>query len=100
MSQPIFKIVLFRSMKEAYYHLTEDEQKKLWDKVMDGIKKNGVKIHGQYDCRWSNDRYESFFLMEYPDTQALIKEIANATEAGLFRYVESETILGIEQKEG
>ncbi len=37
--------------------------------------------------------------MEYSDTQALIDEIANTEQAGLFRYMENEIILGIARTE-
>ena len=82
-------------MKEAYYHHSEEEKNKLWDQIRDGMKKTGTKVIGNYECRWPNDKYESFILMEYRDTQLLIDEIVNATKADRFRYLESETILGI-----
>lgn len=47
------------------------------------------------ECHWSNDKYASFFIIEYPDIEAAIAETANADQAGLFKYILSETILGI-----
>jgi hypothetical protein len=100
MAERIVKLCLIRGFTEAYYQLSEEEQKKLWDKIGEGLNKVGSKMIGPYyNCRWSNDKYASFFLLEYPDTDAAIAETANADEAGLFRYIVSETILGIPQEE-
>ena len=100
MATPVIKLCLIRGYKEAYYQLSEDEQKKLWDGVFEGIQKTGAKMIGPYyDCRWSNDEYMMFFLMEYPDAEAAVAEIANAEKVGLFRYMESKTILGVVHKD-
>lgn len=68
MAQPIFKLVLVRGFTEAYYQLSEEEQATLWSQVREVLTGLGVKMVGPYyDCRWSNDKYQSFFLLEYPD---------------------------------
>jgi hypothetical protein len=36
-------------------------------------------------------------MMEYPNVEASIKDTAGVEKAELFRYMVSETILGIEQ---
>ena len=95
MSQTIYKLVL-GSYNDAYYRLSDEERQKLSEKCVEGIRKTGAKWISVYNCRWSNDEYQFFGLMEYPDAQAVIDEIANAEEAGLFRYLESKCILGIE----
>ena len=100
MAKRIVKLCLIRGYTEAYYQLAEEERKKLWDKVGEGLDKVGAKMIGPYyDCRWSNDTYASFFLLEYPDTDAAIGDTANCEEAGLFRYLVSETILSVPQEE-
>ncbi len=50
-----------------------------------------------YDCRWSNDKYRTFYTMEYPNVEAAIMDTAGMEKAELFRYMISETILGVEQ---
>ncbi|MFN8444899.1 MAG: hypothetical protein U0175_29200 [Caldilineaceae bacterium] len=52
-----------------------------------------------YNCRWSTDKYRTFFTMEYPNIEAAIADTAGVEKAGLFRYLVSETILGIEVSE-
>src|SRR5271157_4640776 len=98
MSRKIYKLCLIRGYTEAYYQLSEEARKSLWDKVFAVIEKAGAKMAGPYyDCRWSNDKYITFFMMEYPDVEAAIKDTAGVEKAELFRYMVSETILGIEQ---
>jgi len=96
MAQPIFKLVLTRGYTEAYYQLSKEEQDHLGKQVYDVVTGLGAKLVGPfYNCRWSNDKYDSFFLMEYPDIDAAIADTAAVDQLGLFRYMRSETILGI-----
>jgi len=100
MATRIVKLCLIRGFTEAYYHLSEDERKALFDKVGAGLDRVGAKMVGPYyDCRWSNDTYASFFLLEYPNTDAAISDTANCEEAHLFRYMVSETILSVPQEQ-
>ena len=96
MAQPIFKLCLIRGYTEAYHQLSKEEQDRFWtqlSEVLDGL---GVKMVGPYyDCRWSNDKYHSFFIVEYPDIETAIADTAGVEKIGLFRYMRSETILGI-----
>ena len=100
MSEPIYKLVLIRGNTEAYYQLSEDQKKALWEEVFKVIKDAGAEMVGPYyDCQWSNDKYESWFTMKYPTIEAAIADITGVRKLELFRYMVSETILGIEQKE-
>lgn len=56
-----------------------------------------LEEHSSNRCRWSNDKYLTFFTMEYPDVESAIMDTTGVEEAGLFRYMVSETILGIEE---
>src|SRR4051794_22994194 len=101
MAQPIVKLVLVRGYTEAYYQLSDGERDTLWTGVGDVIARVGAKMIGPYyDARWSNDKYGSFFLMEYPDVEAAIADSAGVEKLGLSRYMQSETILGIVRVEG
>lgn len=98
MSKKIYKLCLIRGYTEAYYQLSEDEKKSLWERVGKAIEKAGAKMATPYySCRWSNDKYHTFFTMEYPDVESAIMDTTGVEEAGLFRYMVSETILGIEE---
>ena len=98
MSQKIHKLCLIRGYTEAFYQLSEEEKGKLWDQVFKIIEDAGAKLTTPYyNCRWSNDKYQTFFIMEYPNTESAIMDTTGVEEAELFRYMVSETILGIEE---
>jgi hypothetical protein len=98
MSQKIYKLALIRGYTEAYYQLSEEEKQSLWAEVGKAIEKAGAKMATPYySCRWSNDKYQTFFMIEYPDVESAIMDTAGVEKAGLFRYMVSETILGIEE---
>jgi hypothetical protein len=102
MSTKIFKLVLIKGFTEAYYQLSEEDKANLWERIRQNvIDKAGAKtVTPFYDCRWANDQYESFFVIEYPNVEAAIMDTAGAEALELFRYLNSETILGIERSEG
>ena len=101
MTQKIHKLCLVRGYKEAYYQLSEEEKGKLWDQVIKVVEKTGAKLKTPYyNCRWSNDKFETFWIMEYPNVEAAIKDTSGAEACELFRYMISETILGIEVYDG
>jgi hypothetical protein len=100
MSKPIYKLCLIRGYTEAYYHLSEEAKKALWNEVVKVITAAGAEMHGPYyDCKWSNDQYETWFTMKYPNIESAIADTHGVQKAGLFRYMISETILGIEAEE-
>lgn len=99
-SQKIYKLCLIRGYTEAYYQLSAAEKQKLWADVSQAIDGAGAKmVTPYYECRWSNDRYKTFFTIEYPHIEAAMTDTAGVEKAELFRYLTSETILGIEVKE-
>ena len=101
MSRKIYKLVLIRGNTEAFYQLAEEEKKKLLEQVRKVIEKVGAKMATPYyDSQWSNDKYQTFFIMEYPDIESAIADTSGVEEIELFRYMVSETILGIERAEG
>jgi len=100
MSQKLFKLVLIKSYKEAYYQLSEEEKERLYAQIGRNVEKAGAKMVGPYyNCRWSNDQYQMFFLMEYPDLESALKDAAEAEAFELFRYLDSETILAVVDSE-
>jgi hypothetical protein len=96
MSQKIYKLCLIRGYTEAYYQLSEEEKNKLFEKVGQAIEKAGAKMATPYyNSRWSNDKYMTFFTMEYPNIEAAMADTDGVEKAELFRYMISETILGV-----
>ncbi|MBM4461032.1 MAG: hypothetical protein FJ011_25255 [Chloroflexi bacterium] len=101
MSTKIYKLVLFRGRTEAYYQLSEEEKQRLGEQMWAAIREAGGKMATPYyDCRWSNDKYGMFFIMEYPDVESAMMDTAGVEKIGLFRYMVSETIMGIERGTG
>jgi hypothetical protein len=100
MSQRIYKLCLIRGYTEAYYQLSEEAKQSLWEEVGKAVEKAGAKMATPYySCRWSSDKYYAFFTMEYPDVESAIMDTAGVEKVGLFRYIVSETILGIEESD-
>ncbi len=98
MSQKIYKLCLIRGYTEAYFQLSKEAKDKLWQQVGQVIEKAGAKMATPYyNARWSNDKYMTFFTMEYPDIESAIADTNGVEKAELFRYMVSETILGIEE---
>ena len=97
MSQKIYKLCLIRGYTEAYYQLSQEEKNKLFEKIGQVIEKAGAKMATPYyNARWSNDKYMTFFTMEYPNIEAAMADTDGVEKAELFRYLISETILGVE----
>ncbi len=100
MSKPIYKLCLVRGFTEAFYQLPEDKKKELWDGVDKVLKSLGVEMCGPYyDCRWSTDTYASWFILKYPNIEAAMADTHGVEKIQLFRYMMSETMLGIEATE-
>jgi hypothetical protein len=100
-TRKIYKLCLIRGYTEAYYQLNEEAKTCLWEQIMQVIEQAGAKMATpSYNCRWSNDKYLSFFTMEYPDVEAAMMDTAGVEKAELFRYLVSETLLGTEEGGG
>ena len=98
MSQKIHKLCLVRGYTEAYYQLSDEAKQKLWEEVGAALDGAGAKLATPYyNCRWSTDKYRTFFVMEYPNIEAAIADTTGVEKVGIFRYMISETILGVEE---
>jgi hypothetical protein len=99
MSQPIYKLCLIRGFTEAFYQLSDEEKKTLFENHAKAMQGTGMEVFGpRFDCKWSNDKYSGFFIVKYPDIEGAIADAAGTEKVGLYRYLVSETILGIEAK--
>jgi hypothetical protein len=97
MSRKIYKLCLIHGHTEAYNQLTAEQKRDLRAQLDEVLKQAGAKMCGPYyDCKWSNDKFEVWFTMEYPDIDAAIADTQGCQKIQLFRYLISETILGIE----
>jgi hypothetical protein len=100
MSKSIYKLCLIRGYKEAYYQLSAAQKKALWDKLGKVLHPIEAEMSGPYyDCQWANDKYQTWFIMKYPNLESAIADTHGGQKIQLFRYLESETILGIEAED-
>jgi hypothetical protein len=99
MARKIYKLVLMRGYTEAYYQLSPEEKQKLSDEMEKAVfAAAGAKVITPFcNCRWSTDQYATFFVMEYPDVEAAIADTAGVDKLDWYRYVQAETILGIDE---
>ncbi len=94
MSRKIYKLCLVKGFTEAYNLLSDEGKKDVWGKVESAMGKAGSKmITPYYNCRWSNEQYQNFFIIEYPDAEAAITDTTNLEQADWYRYIIAETIL-------
>jgi len=100
MSKTIYKLCLIRGYTEAYYQLTDAQKRDLWDELGKVLQPIGAERSGPYyDCQWANDKYLTWFIMKYPNLESAIADTHGVQKIQLFRYMNSETILGIEAED-
>ncbi|MEZ4619856.1 MAG: hypothetical protein R2867_30740 [Caldilineaceae bacterium] len=98
MSQKIYKLCLVRGYTEAYHQLSEEEKQQFFEEQREVFEGTGAKpITPLMNCRWATDKYRTFFVLEYPNLDAAIADTKGVEKIGMFRYLVSETILGIEE---
>ena len=93
MAEPIYKIFLGRFL-EAWYQLSEEEQKGFVAKLDEAFKKAGGKRQVICNSSWSSDQWSIAGIEEFPNIEAVQNYMAAVSELKLFRYVESTSVLG------
>jgi hypothetical protein len=93
MAQPIYKFFRAR-MTEAWYQLSPKQQKQLFAKVEEALKKVGGKSVLTCNSYWTTEQWWFWGVEEYPSFEALQEH--NKVLVGLhwMRYCQAETILG------
>ena len=98
MSNPVYRLALARN-KEAWYQLSEEEQKALNarnSKLSEDVGAERIII---CDCSWSTEQYEGFVVFKFPSMEALQKHAQDAAEMEWHRYIDAESVLGTEWQE-
>ena len=95
MATPIRKLYMLRNYREAHYQLTQEARDRLWKKIEEDETSLGAKLLISCDSRWCNEAYAGWGVIEYPDIQAVQKTTAINENNELFRYVDSESYLGL-----
>jgi hypothetical protein len=83
-------------MKEAYYQLSQEKRKYLWDQLKKALEEAGGKTIAHCHTRWSTHQWRFFVLDQFPDIQAVQKFTEVQEELDFFRYVDSISLLGTE----
>ena len=99
MSKPVYQLVLGRGFTEAWYQLSEAEQKELWSKVVDVDQHAGAKWTILCDSRWSDEEIFDWGVIEYPDIEAFQKKVKELEKLNWWRYFSAKTILGTKMEE-
>lgn len=94
MTGPIYKFYRVRPT-EAYYQLDPTARQALLAKIESIGQETGAKSILQCSSSWSNECWMVFGVEEFADLEA-VKRHQDALEAvDWFRYIESETMLGL-----
>jgi len=91
--KPIIR-VNFAEFKEAGFRLSEEEVKELLERDLKNYEKVGGKHIVAGDCYWSGGEWAVFSVSEWPDIEALQKNVKFEEEHGWFRYFEMKAYLG------
>jgi hypothetical protein len=95
MSQPIYKLFMFRNT-EAYYQASEEERNEVLGKLDAAFQKVGGKRLVFCNSSWSSEQWQVFGVEVFPDIEA-VQQYSEAINAlNLPRYVESTSVLGTE----
>jgi hypothetical protein len=95
MSQPIYKLFMFRNT-EAYYQASEEERNEFFGKLSAAFEKVGGKRLIACNSYWASDQWSIFGVEVFPNIEA-VQEYAEAmNELNMPRYVESVSLLGTE----
>ena len=94
MSEPVYKLVVFKGYTEAYYQLSKEEQRRLYDKATAVDEKYGVEWVVQCDSRWATEAIPWWDVIKYPSMEACQQSTAESENFDWWRYVDAESTLG------
>ena len=95
MSQPIYKMFMFRNT-EAYYQASEEERNDVLGKLDAAFQKVGGKRLVWCNSYWCADQWQVFGVEVFPNIEAVQQYSQTMSELNLSRYVESVSLLGTE----
>ncbi len=95
MSEPIYKMFMFRNT-EAYYQASEEVRNEFLGKLDAAFQKVGGKRLVWCNSYWSSDQWQVFGVEVFPNIEAVQQYSQAMNELNLSRYVESVSLLGTE----
>jgi hypothetical protein len=93
MSEPIYKLFIFKRFTDAWYQLPKEEQDRIFDSTQVAEKELGREFVLLCNSSWANEGTMGWGIAKYPNIEA-VQQFAAQSEEWL-RYIECETILGI-----
>lgn len=95
MDDKIYKLVMIRRKTRSYYDLSQEDRKKLLQQIEQIRTEAGAKLASPiYDCTWSNERMREFYIVEYPNANAVFEEMACLEKIPYSRYFQATYLLG------
>jgi hypothetical protein len=95
MTQPIYKVYLFKPT-EAWYQLNEQDKKSQRAKVESALKQVGGKEIISCFSGWNSEQWLGWGVEQFPDTEAVQKHHTLLVGINWFRYFDCTTYLGTE----
>lgn len=95
MSQPIYKLFMFRNT-EAFYQASEEERNEFLGKLNAAFEKVGGKRLVACNSYWSSDQWTIFGVEVFPNIEAVQQYAEAMNQLNMPRYVESMSLLGTE----
>jgi hypothetical protein len=93
-AKPIYKLYTLRLI-EPWYQLSEEQQAAMLAKVDAARTAVGGKQVLLCDSAWASEQWQGFGIEVYPSVDALQEHARLLLEIGWYRFIESETVLGI-----
>ncbi len=90
--------VWFSKPREAWYSLSEKEQKDFFKKEQEMAKKLrakfGIKTINTSKSLWSNEEWFEFGMEEFPNIEAVQEYNEQLSKLGMYKYFEAKVLLG------
>lgn len=99
MPQPVYLLVLGKGFTDAWYHLSEEEQRSLWAQVQEIDERAGAKWQILCNSRWADEEIYDWGVLEYPSIEVYQQKVAELEKLNFWRYWSAKTILGTKMKE-
>ncbi len=92
----IYQLFMIRNVNnEPWAALSKEKQDEIFGCMTESIEKHGGKPMFWSSISWSNEEYENFGVIAWPDVEAVQGHFAVLDEIGWHRYHYARTILGM-----
>ena len=95
MAQPIYKVYMFK-YTEAWYQLSKEEQDQHNAKIAEIMKQVGGETIKLCVSVWCSENWMAWGVEKFPSLEAVQQQSMLLFNINHFRYIESNTYLGID----